>query len=146
VRFVNVTFETNRRHWNWWGSAEVMKFVLKKRTSQSRLGHIRDITIEGAQGTARGTSLVAGHSERKLENIAISNLRVKMLPEDRPDKRATYALIFQGVDGLTLRGVEVDWDRISQSPNGASTGAPRHFCILLQDFRGWLPNQAVLHS
>ena len=40
VRFVNVTFETNRRHWNWWGSAELMKVVLKKRTAQSRLGFV----------------------------------------------------------------------------------------------------------
>jgi polygalacturonase len=55
VRFVNVTFDTNRRHWNWWGSAEVMKFVLKKRTPQSRLGRIRDITIDGAQGTRHVT-------------------------------------------------------------------------------------------
>ena len=72
----------------------MMKFVLKKRTPQSRLGRIGDITIDGAQGTARGTSLVAGHAERKLENITIANLRVKMLAEDRPDKRATDALIF----------------------------------------------------
>ena len=69
VRFQNVTFETSRRHWNWWGSAEVMKFVLKKRTPESRLGRIEHVTIDGAQGTARGTSLVAGHAERLLEDI-----------------------------------------------------------------------------
>ena len=28
----NLTIETSRRHWNWWGSAEMCKFVLKKRT------------------------------------------------------------------------------------------------------------------
>jgi hypothetical protein len=111
VRFVNVTFETNRRHWNWWGSAEFMKFVLKKRTRDSRLGRIRDITIDGVQGTARGTSFVAGHAERKLENISLSNLRMRMLPENFPDKRATHALVFQGIDGLTLRNVDVSWDR-----------------------------------
>jgi polygalacturonase len=92
VRFANVTFETNRRHWNWWGSAEVMKFVLKRRTPESRLGHIRNITIDGVQGTARGTSLVAGHAERRLENLSIRNLRVTMQAENRPDKRATDAL------------------------------------------------------
>lgn len=137
VRFVNVTFETNRRHWNWWGSAEVMKFVLKKRTPQSRLGQIRDITIDGAQGTARGTSLVAGHAERKLENITVANLRVKMLPEDRPDKRTTHALIFQGVDGLTLRGVAVEWDRDKPEPQWGSALVLRDISnLVLQDFRG----------
>jgi len=137
VRFVNVTFETNRRHWNWWGSAEVMKFVLKKRTPESRLGHIRDITIDGAQGTARGTSFVAGHAERRLENLTVANLRVKMLPENRPDKRATDALVFEGIDGLTLRGVEVDWDREEPEPKWGSALVLRDVSnLVLQDFRG----------
>lgn len=137
VRFVNITFETNRRHWNWWGSAEVMKFVLKKRTPQSRLGRIRDITVDGAQGTARGTSFVAGHVERKLENITIANLRMKMLAEDRPDKRATDALIFQDIDGLTLRDVEVEWDREKPEPKWGSALVLRNISnLLMQNFRG----------
>lgn len=137
VRFVNVTFETNRRHWNWWGSAEVMKFVLKKRTPESRLGRIRDITIEGVQGTARGTSLVAGHDARKLENITIANLRVRMLPEDCPDKRATDALVFQRVDGLTLRDVEVEWDGEQPEPKWRSALLLREVTnLVLDNFRG----------
>ena len=101
VRFQNVTFELNRRHWNWWGSAEVFKFVLKKRTPESPLGRIENITIDGAQGTARGTSLVAGHMDRPLKNITIEGLRVKMLAENQPDKRATDAIVIERVDGLT---------------------------------------------
>lgn len=137
VRFVNVTFETNRRHWNWWGSAEVMKFVLKKRTPESRLGQIRNITIDGAHGTARGSSLVAGHADRKLENITIANLRVKMLPENKPDKRATDALVFDNIDDLTLRGIEVEWDRDHPEPKWRSALVLRNISNLaLQDFRG----------
>ena len=137
VRFMNVTFETSRRHWNWWGSAEVMKFVLKKRTPQSRLGQIRDVTIDGAQGTARGTSLVAGHPERKLENITVANLRVKMLAEDRLDKRATDALVFQRIDGLTLRNVAVDWDRQKPEPKWGSALVLHDITnLVLQDFQG----------
>ncbi len=137
VRFVNVTFETSRRHWNWWGSAEVMKFVLKKRTPQSRLGRIHDITVAGAQGTARGTSLVAGHTERKLENITIADLRVKMLAENLPDKRATHALVFQDIEGLTLRGVAVSWDRDKPEPKWGSALVLRNVSNLtLQDFQG----------
>lgn len=119
VRFTNVTFDTRRRHWNWWGSAEVMRFVLKKRTAASRLGRIRDITVDGAQGTARGTSLIAGHADQRLENITIANLRVKLLPENTPDKRTTDALVFKQVDGLALRNVEIDWDREHPEPKWA---------------------------
>jgi hypothetical protein len=120
VRFQNVTFELNRRHWNWWGSAEVMKFVLKKRTEASALGRIENITIDGAQGTARGTSVIAGHPDRPLHNIVVQGLRVKMLPEERPDKRATDAMVVDRVEGLTLRGVEVEWDERASEPGWRS--------------------------
>ena len=116
VRFQNVTFELNRRHWNWWGSAEVFKFVLKKRTPESRLGRIENITISGVQGTARGTSVILGHAERPLKNLTVEGLRVKMLTEDRPDKRATHAMVMERVDGLTLRDIYVEWDQQSPEP------------------------------
>jgi hypothetical protein len=129
VRFHNVTFELNRRHWNWWGSAEVFKFVLKKRTPQSPLGRIENITIDGAQGTARGTSLISGHAERPLKNITIDRLRVKMLPENRPDKRATHAMVIERVQGLTLREIDVDWDDQSPEPQWGSA-------LVLSDIAG----------
>jgi hypothetical protein len=136
VRFTNVTFDTRRRHWNWWGSAEVMKFVLKKRSANSRLGRIRDITIDGAQGTARGTSLVAGHVDQRLENITVANLRVKLLAENTPDKRTTDALIFKQIDGLSLRNVEIDWDRATPEPKWAHALALRDITdLLVQDVR-----------
>lgn len=137
VRFQNVTFETRRRHWNWWGSAEVFKFVVKKRSADSPLGRIQDVTIDGAQGVARGTSLVAGDADRPLENIAIQNLRVKMLPEERPDQRATHAIVIERVDGLTLRNIEVDWDENSPEPGWGSALVLRDISRLTLDgFRG----------
>ena len=39
-----------------------------------------------------------------------------MLPENRPDKRATHAMVIEEVEGLTLRDVEVDWDDQSPEP------------------------------
>jgi len=137
VRFHNVTFELNRRHWNWWGSAEVFKFVLKKRTPQSPLGRIENITIDGAQGTARGTSLMAGHAERPLSNITIAGLRVKMLPENRPDKRATHALVLERIEGLRLRDVAVDWDEQAPEPSWGSALLMRDVSgLLMEGFRG----------
>lgn len=120
VRFTNVTFELNRRHWNWWGSAELFKFVLKKRTPDSRLGRIENITIDGAQGTAKGTSLMAGHPERPLENITVRNVRVRMLPEGTPDKRMTHGMVFENIQGLRLRDVEIEWTPGSR-PEGAES-------------------------
>jgi hypothetical protein len=120
VRYSNVTFELNRRHWNWWGSAEMCKFVLKRRTPESPLGRIENITIDGAQGTARGTSLISGHSERPLKDITLRNVRVRMLPEGTPDKRMTHGMVFERVDGLRLHGVEIEWTPGSK-PDGAES-------------------------
>lgn len=137
IRFHNVTFELNRRHWNWWGSAEVFKFVLKKRTPQSALGRIENIAIDGAQGTARGTAVIAGHADRPLQNISIERLRVKMLAENRPDKRATHAMTIDRVQGLTLRDVTVDWDDRAAEPAWGSALVLRDVNdLLMNGFRG----------
>src|SRR4030095_12266923 len=110
IRFSNITMDSRRRHWNWWGSAETLKFILKKRNAHSRLCTIRDIVIDNVISHARGTSSLIGHPERPLENITISNLRMRMENEDVPDKRATDAIQVSGVKDLKLRNVSVAWD------------------------------------
>jgi hypothetical protein len=84
--------------------------------SDGLLGRIDNITINGAQGTARGTSVILGHADRPLKNLTIEGLRVKMLPENRPDKRATHAMVMEHVEGLTLRNIDVRWDDQSPEP------------------------------
>jgi len=109
ILFSNLTIETSRRHWNWWGSSEMCKIVLKKRTPESRLGAIRDVVMDNIIAHPRGTSLIAGHPERPIENISMSNVRVLMSPEDAKDKRASDALRIEGVRGLRIRDLEVRW-------------------------------------
>jgi hypothetical protein len=106
-----------------------MKLVLKRRTPDSKLGRIEHVTIAGAQGTARGTSLVAGHAERMLEDISVSDLRVRMLAENAPDKRATHGFVFERVKGLILRNLEVEWDRAEPEPAWESA-------LVLRDIEG----------
>jgi len=109
VIFSNITVDTSRRAWNWWGSAETFKFVLKKRTPQSKLGAIRDIVVDNVISHARGTSTITGHAESPLENITVSNVQIFMDEENAPDKRATDAIVADGVNGLKLRNVSVKW-------------------------------------
>lgn len=109
VIFTNITMDSRRRHWNWWGSAETFKFILKKRNAQSKLGVIRDIVIDNVISHARGTSSITGHAERRLENITISNLQMFMEEENTPDKRATDAIRVDGVNGLKISNVSVQW-------------------------------------
>lgn len=109
VIFSNLTIETSRRHWNWWGDSEMCKFVLKKRRESSRLGSIRDIVVDNIIARPRGTSTITGHPDQPLENIRMSNVQMYMTPENAKDKRASHALMIEGVKGLKIRDVSVQW-------------------------------------
>ena len=109
IIFKNLTIETNRRHWNWWGSAEMCKFVLKKREESSRLGKIKDIVIENIIAHTRGTSTIKGHHEQPMENIRMFNTQIFMDYEDFKDKRATNALEIENVRELKIRDLSVKW-------------------------------------
>jgi len=109
ILFTNITMDSRRREWNWWGSAETFRFVLKRRTPASKPGAIRDVVIDNVLSHARGTSTITGPAERRLENITISNLQMFIEPEETPDKRTTDAIHVEGVNDLKLRNVSVKW-------------------------------------
>ena len=109
VLIANVTVDLGRRHWNWWGSAELLHFVLKKRTPESRLGTVRNVVVEDVVAHVQGTSHIAGHAERPIENVTLSGIQLFLGPESTPDKRATHALVAEGVDRLRIRDLDVRW-------------------------------------
>jgi hypothetical protein len=116
----NLTIETSRRHWNWWGSAEMCKLVLKKRTAASRLGAIRDIVVDNIIAHPRGTSTIVGHPERPIENVRLSNIDIAILPENAADKRATDALVLEHVRGARIRDLSVRWAEDAVEPKWRS--------------------------
>lgn len=120
IIFSNLTIETNRRHWNWWGSAELCKFVLKKRSESSRLGKIRDIVIDTIISHPRGTSFIKGHQDQPMENIRINNVQIFMKPEDAMDKRASHALVIENVKGLKLQDLSIHWEEDQTEANWQS--------------------------
>jgi hypothetical protein len=120
VQIANVTVDLRRRHWNWWGSGELLHFVLKKRTPESRLGAVRNVVVRDVVAHAQGTSRLTGPAERPLEGITLSGIRLFMLPEATPDKRATHALVAEGVDRLRIRDLEVRWAEDRPEPGWQS--------------------------
>ncbi len=116
----NLTVDTARRHWNWWGSAELCKLVLKKRTPASQLGAIRDITVSNVIARVRGTSTIVGHAERRIENVRLSNIDLTMLPENAPDKRADDALLIESASGVRVRDLSVRWSEEETEPKWRS--------------------------
>lgn len=120
VIFSNLTIETNRRHWNWWGSAEMCKIVLKKRNDLSRMGKIRDIVIDNIISHARGTSTIKGHPDQPLKNIRLNDVQIFMNPEDSEDKRASHALVIEDSTELKIRDLSVQWTEDQTEKNWQS--------------------------
>jgi len=116
----NLTVETNRRHWNWWGSAELCKFKLSKRSDTSKLGRIRDIFIDTIISHPRGTSTIKGHTDQPLENIRMNNIQIFMNPEDAIDKRSSHALVIEDVRGLFIQNMTIKWDEENTEKNWQS--------------------------
>lgn len=120
VIFKNLTIETGRRHRNWWGSAELCKFVLSRRQESSRLGQIKDIVVDTVIAHIRGTSVLKGLPDQCLENIRFSNVQLYMLPEDAPDKRSSNAICFENIRGLKILDMSVVWDEKRPEPGWKS--------------------------
>jgi hypothetical protein len=116
----NVTMDLRRRHWNWWGSAEPLYFVLKRRTPESRLGAVRNVVVKDVVAHAQGTARILGPAERPLENVTLSGIQLFMAPESTPDKRATHGLVVEGVDRLRIRDLEVRWAEDHPEPRWQS--------------------------
>jgi polygalacturonase len=133
ILFSHLTIDTNRRHWNWWGSGETFNFLLTKRRPDSKMGAIRNVVMDNIMSHARGTSTITGHPERRIENVTISSLQMFMQEEDYRDKRATDAIQAQRVDGLKLRNVSVKWAEDRTEPKWASAASFRDVSLLELD-------------
>jgi len=136
VMFLNLTMELDRRHWNWWGSAEMMKFVLKKRTAESRLGVIRDVVVDNIRARARGTSLAAGQAG-PIDSLTMRNIDLEIWAENTPDKRATHALVVENVRRLRIQGLRVRWAEDVTEPKWGSALVLRHIAdCRMEGFEG----------
>jgi hypothetical protein len=120
IIFRNLTIETGRRHWNWWGSAELCKFKLSRREEISKLGRIKDIVIDTIISHIKGTGTIKGHKEHPIENFRMNNVQIFMEPEDAIDKRSSHALVIEDVKGLVIRDLTIKWDEENPEENWGS--------------------------
>lgn len=124
VLFSNISIQTNRKHFNWWGNGDPIWLVLLKRQPTSRLGSIRNITFQNIQAQGQGTSRLQGFNQdgtvRALENIRMQNVQLHMEAEAYTDKRATHAFEATHVHGLDIDGLKVEWAEPTTEPKWAS--------------------------
>ena len=110
ILFTNLFIECNRKHFNWWGDGDPIRFILLKREAGSRLGAIRNITVRNVVARGQGTNLIQGYPGRQLENITFENVAITLEAESLPDKRTTDLLAFKWIKGLKLQNLQLNWD------------------------------------
>jgi hypothetical protein len=117
VVFSDITAECNRKDYFWWGSGEAITVVVSKGPSESPPGVVEGLVFRNISARCQGTSLLVGPPGGPTRcDITLDNVRLRMEPEGRPDKRATDALRISGVRRLVLRDVEISWDDRQSEP------------------------------
>lgn len=109
VVFSNITIDTRRRHFNWWGNGDPIWIYLNKRRETSPEGMIKNVVFENIIAHAEGTSKIESFLGKRISNIKLKNVQILMKPESYPDKRADHAFVANNVIGLTLDDLEVRW-------------------------------------
>ena len=120
IIFSNLTMDLKRRHWNWWGDAQVFNFLLKKRNDSSKVGSIKNILVNNVIAHAQGTSRIISNVEQPIQNFTISNLKLFMEAESTPDKRTSNAMYFLNVQQLKLKNIEIYWGEDKKEPKWKS--------------------------
>jgi hypothetical protein len=137
IRFQNITMAT---HPKWEQGIEWPVVVdIDKRTSDSRLSHIRDIAFDGITVEGKGRILVEGAPESMIDGVTFRDLRMRITGYEKidrakklnggskasasgmPDYGSTpAALIFAYVKGLMLDGVGIVWPAVADAPPRAA--------------------------
>ena len=116
VMFSNLTIECNRKHFNWWGDGDPIRFVLLKRKPDSRLGMIKNVQVSNVVAKGQGTCLIAGFAGKNISNINLSNVDITMEAEGLKDKRATAVLKVENVDNLVMDQVQLRFSSENHEP------------------------------
>ncbi len=136
----NVTMELNRKHFNWWGSADPFWLVVLKRREDSEVGSIENVLLSNIIAHGQGTSKISGLGAESIRNITLDQVQLFMHPEVKPDKRATHALMATDVEGLTISQVRVHWNEVVEKKWQSALAIENVRGLTVNDFRGQAGN------
>jgi hypothetical protein len=115
----NLTIETVRNDWFWWGDGEPFHFNIRKRSEvhagwpkekDRPAGVIRNVKIQNVVAHGYGMSVCNGHPDSWLEGVSFENVKLTIAHDPRfPYDKAVDAVRFELARNLRLRDFEVVW-------------------------------------
>jgi polygalacturonase len=120
VAISNVTIETPRFDWFWWGDGDPIHFNIKrrsevdgaKRDNEPAAGVIRNVTIRNVIAHGTGTSAINGHPDSWLDGIHLDNVHLFVSHDPHGQYENTQsAMTLRYARNFTMRDVEIRWEK-----------------------------------
>lgn len=114
----NVSIETHRFEWFWWGDGDPIHFNIKrrsevdgtKRDNERPAGKIRNVAISNVIAHGTGTSAINGHPDSWLENIHLDNVRLFVAHDPAaPYENTRAAVALRQARGFSMKDTQIRW-------------------------------------
>jgi polygalacturonase len=115
----NVSIQTRRFEWFWWGDGDPIHFNIKRRSEvdgvkrehQPPAGRIRNVSISNVIAHGAGTSSINGHPDSWLENIHLDNVRLFVSHDPTaPYENTRTAISLREARKFSMRDIQVSWE------------------------------------
>jgi hypothetical protein len=116
----NLTINTPRFDWFWWGDGDPIHFNIlrrseldgKKHENEPPAGKIRNVSISNVIAHGTGTSTMNGHPDSWLENIRLENVQLFLSHDPAaPYESTRTAIALRHARNFSMRDVEIRWER-----------------------------------
>ena len=116
----NVSIETRRFDWFWWGNGDPIHFNIMRRSELEGIKHeheppagkIRNVSISNVIAHGTGTSAINGHPDSWLENIHLENVRLFVSHDPvAPYENTRAAIALRQARNFSMKDVQIRWDQ-----------------------------------
>src|SRR5580658_6101472 len=116
----DVSIETRRFDWFWWGDGDPIHFNIKRRSEvdgtkrehEPPAGIIRNVSISNVIAHGTGTSAINGHPDSWLENIHLDNVRLFVSHDPAaPYESTRKAIALRQARDFSIKDSEVRWEQ-----------------------------------
>jgi len=116
----NLTIETRRFDWFWWGDGDPIHFNIKRRSEvdgtrrekEPPAGIIRNVSIRNVIAHGTGTSAINGHPDSWLDGVRLDNVRLFVSHDPQaPYENTQAALTLRDARNFTMKDVEIRWEK-----------------------------------
>jgi hypothetical protein len=115
----NITIETRRFDWFWWGDGDPLLFNIKRRSevdgskpaNEAPAGKIRNVVIQNVIAHGAGASVINGHPASWLKGVRLDNVKLFVSSDPKaPYEHTETALTIRQARGVRMTNVEINWE------------------------------------